>query len=670
MSDDPAEVPDPAPPLKERLAIRDRIREFPTTPGVYVMKDKKGVVVYVGKAGNLRARLRSYFARSGGDERFFVKLLDQVLGDIEIVSTRTAQEALLVENELIKTHQPRFNVKLKDDKNFLNLRLSAAHPFPRLEVTRQRKKDGARYFGPYASATAIRKTLRLVNRFFQLRTCRDREFQNRSRPCLEYQIKRCPAPCVLPVPKEAYAASVRQVSLFLDGRGDELMGELRTAMATAADALDFERAAQLRDQARAIEQSLERQDVVMKTLADLDVFGIGREGPYVAIHIQKVRRGRITAAHALKLGKQEAPDDVLMEEFLARFYGPEAEIPPEVLLSVALPDQALTEELLTDRRGAKVEVKVPERGERRRLVDGACKNAENALKLDQDKAERNREVLIELQKRLRLRRFPERIECFDISNIQGTNPVASMVVFLDGEPDTSEYRRFHIRSQDTPDDYLMMREALTRRFKRAVHAKAAETQLAEAAELDEGPDDASSGRAAGDWERPDLLMIDGGKGQLAVATDVLKGFGITDIDVIGLAKARVINDDPDLPVERSYERVFVPGVKDPIVLRQNSAPLYLLTRLRDEAHRFAITFHRETRGKARVSSSLEQIEGIGESRRTALLKHFGSLKSVKAATFEQLLDVKGISKGIADRIWAALHPSEPPSGPSDKESSV
>ena len=282
--------------------IRARLSEFPTSPGVYLMKDKKGAVVYVGKATNLRSRLRSYFA-SGGDDRFFVRLLDRVLGDIEVVVTRTAQEALLVENELIKTHQPRFNVKLKDDKNFLNLRLSTTHAYPRLEIVRRRKKDKARYFGPYASASSIRQALRLVNRHFGLRTCSDSEFSNRSRPCLEYQIERCPAPCVLDVPEAQYGESVHSVRLFLEGRGKELVTELRAKMGAAAAETEFERAAHYRDQAAAVERSLERQTVVMRRLDDLDVMGIGREGPHAAIHVQLVRRGRISHAQTYKLGR-------------------------------------------------------------------------------------------------------------------------------------------------------------------------------------------------------------------------------------------------------------------------------------------------------------------------------------------------------------------------------
>ena len=608
-------------------AIRDRIKSFPTSPGVYLMRDKKGVVVYVGKAGNLRARLRSYFARSG-DERFFVKLLDHVLGDIEVVLTQTATEALLVEDQLIKTHQPRFNVKLKDDKNFLNLRLSAAHAFPRLEVVRKRKKDGARYFGPYASATSIRRTLRLVNRHFQLRTCTDSQFDNRSRPCLEFQIKRCPAPCVYDVSEADYSDSVRQVTLFLSGRGAELVGELRGGMKQRAEEMAFEQAAHLRDQARAIERALEEQSVVTRALTDLDVFGLAREGPFCAVHVQRVRRGRIAHTRSFKLGRNEAPADVLLSQFLQRYYvGDEENPPPEVLLPVSVEDSDVLESWLSERRGTRVRLRVPQRGERKRLTEGATRNASNALKLDQDRAERSREVLLELQKRLRLKRFPERIECFDISNVSGKNPVASMVVFTDGEPDTSEYRRFHIRSKDTPDDFQMMYEVLSRRFQRM---------------------------KSGDWEAPDLLMIDGGKGQLSMALTVLKELKVSDVEVIGLAKSRVVNDDPNADIERSPERVFVPGIKDPIILRQNSAPLYLLARARDEAHRFAITFHRKTRRKTRLRSALDDVEGIGPTRRNTLLKHFGSLTAVKEASIDELSKVKGINHALAKRIQAEL----------------
>ena len=447
-----------------RQDMRERLRDFPTGPGVYLMKDLKGRIIYVGKATNLRARLRSYFARSVSDERFFVRLLGQMLGDIEVVLTSTPQEALLVENELIKTHQPRYNVQLKDDKNFLNLKLAGTHEFPRLEVVRRRKKDGARYFGPYASATAIRRTLRLINRHFQLRTCKDSEFKNRSRPCLEHQIKRCPAPCVLDVPKGDYESSVRDVVRFLEGRGDELVTDLRTKMGHAAEQMDFERAAHFRDQAHAIERSLERQDVVMSSLQDLDVFGIAREGPTVVIHMQQVRRGRVKNAQIFKLGRNEAPDDVLLDQFLQRFYLKGHEVPAEILLPTTIQDQGICQTWLTELRGRSVKLRVPQRGERRRMVLGAIRNAENALRLDRDRAKTNRDTLLELQQRLRLQRFPERIECFDISNVQGTDPVASMVVFTEAEPDNAEYRHFHIKSLSTPNDFQMMYEALSRRF--------------------------------------------------------------------------------------------------------------------------------------------------------------------------------------------------------------
>lgn len=608
--------------------IRQRLSEYPTTPGVYLMKDKDGEVVYVGKAANLRARLRSYFARSGGDERFFVHLLDHVLGDIEVVLTRTAKEALLVENELIKTHQPRFNIKLKDDKNFLNLRIGTEHPYPRLEVVRKRKKDGAKYFGPYASASMARQTLRQTNRYFKLRTCRDTDFKNRSRPCLEYQIKRCDAPCVLDVPLDSYAESVRQVTLFLDGRGDQLVAHLRERMADAAVNMDFEQAAMLRDQAKAVEASLQRQAVVMNGLADLDVFGVGREGPFAAVHVQEVRGGRIKRAQAFKLGKNEAPNDVLLGQFVEQYYLDRSNIPKEILLSTTVQDADTLEEWLTDRRGLRVQLKVPQRGERRRMVELAETNAANTLRLDQGRQQRQQDVLHDLQRRLRLTKFPARIECFDISNVQGTDPVSSMVVFIDGEPDKSEYRRFHIRTQSTPDDFLMMKETLTRRFKRSLE---------------------------GDWDVPDLVVIDGGKGQLRMVREVFAELNVHDVDLISLAKSRLLEGQTGDDMDRSPERVFVPGVKDPIVLRQNSAPLYLLARLRDEAHRFAITFHRNTRRKKRLTSSLDTIPGVGASRRKALLRHFGSLKNVKGATLDELMQVKGISQAVAQTIHSALH---------------
>ncbi len=612
--------------------LRERLKDFPTSPGVYLMKDRDGAVVYVGKAANLRVRLRQYFAEGTSDTRFFVSLLDRVLGDIEVVVTRTAGEALLVENELIKTHQPRFNIKLKDDKAFLNLRLSTTHAFPRLDVVRKRQRDGARYFGPYPSATAIRSTLRFINRYFQLRTCTDREMQNRSRPCLEYQIKRCPAPCVLDVPKAQYDASVRRVALFLDGRGEELVGELREAMSEAASAMDFEKAARLRDQATAVERCQEEQVVVLDRLTDLDIFGLAREGALLAVHVHEIRGGRIVRAEGTRLGRQEVPDAVALTEFVTRRYAERHAAgerpPPEIVLPLPIDDLDFWAEYLTELRGAKVRVAVPQRGEKRELVDLANRNAQESLRLDVTREEHARKTLRDLEQRLRLGRFPERIECYDISNIQGTDPVASMVVFQDGVPAPSEYRHFHIRSLRTPNDFEMMYETLKRRFARM---------------------------QSGEWQRPDLVVIDGGKGQLGIATRVLHELGVTGLDVVGLAKSRVIDDDQSAAPERSDERVFVPGLKDPIVLAQNSAPLLLLTRLRDEAHRFAVTFHQRTRDKKRLTSSLESIEGVGPARRKALLGHFGSMAALKRATADAVAAVSGIGPELAARIVAALN---------------
>jgi excinuclease ABC subunit C len=612
-----------APSSQRLVALRGRIADMPTSPGVYLMKDHQNVVIYVGKADNLRNRLRTYFGKSS-DTRFFVSLLSKVLYDIEVVVTQTGGEALLLENQLIKTHQPRYNVQLKDDKNFLSLRLSTERPFPRLEIVRRRKKDGARYFGPYSSATAIRHSLRFINRHFQLRTCTDTEFRNRVRPCLEHQIKRCPAPCVLDVPTTLYDESVRQVGLFLSGQGAEVMGEVRTRMNTASKEMDFERATQYRDQLHAIERALEKQSVALAKPVDLDVFGIAREGPAVAVHLQEVRGGIIQRARAFKLGKNEAPEVVILGEFLLRYYGEERSIPSTVLLPFAIDDQLTCAQWLSDQRHKTVAIQVPARGERKHLIDGAVRNALQVLHLDQRRGEYARDVLGTLQTQLKLTRFPERIECYDISNFQGTDPVASMVVFIDGIAEKGEYRRFHIRSKNTPDDYTMMVETLKRRFARMNDPH---------------------------WEGPDLVVVDGGKGQLNVARRVLQELNIDHVDLMGLAKSRVReSDDKSATVDRSPERVFMPNIKDPIVLRQNSEPLHLLVRIRDEAHRFAITFHKKTRRKKRLTSQLDSVEGLGPKRQQSLLKHFGSVAAIRRATVAELTTVTGISKILAERI--------------------
>ena len=629
--------------LDPRLrAILDRI---PVEPGVYLMKDKKGKVIYIGKARSLRSRVRSYFTRGSSDSRAFVSLLGRLLGDIETVVVNNEKEALLLENNLIKQHQPRFNVKLVDDKNYLVLRLDPTARYPRLEVTRKIGTDGARYFGPYHSATSCRQTLHVVNRHFKLRTCSDQVLDSRQRPCLQYQIKRCDAPCVFPVPAEQYAEQVRDVALFLEGKDQELVARLRARMKEAAGRMEFEVAASVRDQIASLERTLTEQRVVSEEQRDQDVFGFFREGASVELAVMHVRQGKLLGRRTFSFGGQEFPDEEIVSSFVSLYYDLGSYIPDEVLLPCSIEDADTKAEWLRERRAGTgqrgrpraVEVLTPQRGPRAALVALGNKNAEASYVSRRDKTKDNEDALAKMQERLSLRRLPRRIECYDVSHIQGAAAVASMVVFLDGEPARAEYRRFKIRNT-TNDDYAALYEVLARRFRRAAHPD---------------PDE-----PAGKWSPPDLVVIDGGKGQLGAALaalrDVNVDLGPSGLDVIGLAKEREPDEDaasqqatsdgdaatqqgPEPPPEktkkkpkprgktrhagfhpreagdaRTPDRVYLPRIKDPVPLRPNTAELYVLSRIRDEAHRFAVTFHKKLREKGTIRSQLAEIPGVVE----------------------------------------------------------
>ncbi|QDE67767.1 MULTISPECIES: excinuclease ABC subunit UvrC [Myxococcus] len=606
--------------------LLEKLDALPTEPGVYLMKDRRGQVIYVGKAINLRSRVRSYFNRTG-DTRVFVSLLDQLLGDLETVLVSNEKEALLLENELIKKHRPRFNVLLKDDKQFISLRLDRTQPYPRLEVVRKYERDGARYFGPYSSAGAIRETLRVVNRFFRLRTCTDHVLANRKRPCLLHQIGRCPAPCVYPVPQEDYHRSVDEVVMFLEGKAGELVEGLRLRMKRAAQELKFEEAARIRDQLSAIERSLERQKVATTDFKDQDVFAFHREGDRILFYVLWVRQGRLNGGQAFPFGSQEFPDEELIASFVNLYYDQGSFVPEEVLLPLELEDgTGGLEALLTERKGERVRVLVPKRGEKLDLVKMAAKNAEQAFVERRRTKDETDNVLSRLQQRLGLRNFPRRMECFDISHFQGSAIVASQVAVTDGDADKSRYRKYKIKTLEKQDDFASMYEVISRRLKRGLE----------------------------DNDLPDLLVIDGGKGQLASAHAAMKDVGVDSVDVVGLAKSRDLEVfDRDAESARSPERVFVVGRKDPIVLSQNSAEMFMLTRMRDEAHRFAITFQKQVLRKSRVRSALEDIPGVGETRRKQLLRHFGSLKRVGDASIEELAEVVG--PAMAERVHAGLH---------------
>ncbi|MBM4378484.1 MAG: excinuclease ABC subunit UvrC [Deltaproteobacteria bacterium] len=612
--------------------LEEKLSRLPAEPGVYLMKDRAGEVIYVGKAINLRARVRGYF--NGNDTRAFIPLLDRLLGDVETLVVSTEKEALLLENELIKQHQPRFNVLLKDDKNFICLRLDVSQDWPRLEVVRRFKNDRARYFGPYASATSIRETLRIINRFFQLRTCSDHALHNRRRPCLLHQIGRCPAPCVYEVPRENYHRSVQEAVMFLEGKAPELVSRLKLRMQEASRALRFEEAARLRDQLIAIERSLERQKVADVDPVDRDVFALHREGDRLLLYVLYLREGRISGGQAFPFTGQEFPSEELLPSFVNLYYAQDNFVPEEVLLPQELEGAEALEELLADKRGARVRVLVPRRGAKAELLELARKNAEQAFVDRQRTREESLALLDRVQKRLHLLRRPRRMECFDVSHFQGAAVVASQVAVTDGEMDKARYRRFKVKTVGGNDDFASLYEIISRRAKRG--------------------------------DLPDLLVIDGGKGQLASALAALKDAGAEGaVDVVGLAKARDL-EVTDEGATRSEERIFLPGRKDPVVLPQRSAELFLLTRMRDEAHRFAITYQQQLLRRRTLTSVLEDIPGVGEGRRTALLRHFGSVKRVREADIEALAEVVG--PALAERVHAVLHGDAPaPAGRDDDE---
>lgn len=613
-----------------RFDIENRLATIPNKPGCYLMRDRRGRIIYIGKANDLKTRVRNYFQPSG-DPRPFVRWLPRILGEIETIITANEKEALILENTLIKTHKPRYNVRLKDDKNYLSLRIDPDEKWPRLVIHRRKGEGKGRHFGPYHSARSIRSTLQLINKHFMLRTCPDHVLNNRSRPCLQYQIKRCPAPCVFEVDRDKYMQDVEQAILFLEGRTEELVQRLQEQMLQASEELEFERAARFRDQIQAIENVSQRQIAVDDVFTDRDAFGFYREADRLTIQILFVRRGRLEGAQSFSFDDQEFPDDEILSSFLNLYYNAGNHIPNEVLLPFEISEEESLafEDLLSELAGHRVYLKVPKRGARRSLIETANTNAEHTFAQEYSQEERSQDLLEKLQRRLRLRNLPRRIECYDVSNLQGRQIVGSRVVFEEAEPTKSEYRRYKMRAQIGQDDFGSMREMLLRRLERVAN----------------GEDDA-----------PDLIVVDGGKGQLGQALAVFEDLGLYDIDVVALAEARVDKsgfDDPE--VTRSADRVFLPGRKNPVVLRRNSAELYLLQRIRDEAHDFALGYHKTLRRKQSLRSSLDDIPGVGPKTKQDLLRHFGSLRKIKAASTEQLCEVPGIGPRTAATIYDFFH---------------
>ena len=601
------------------------LKKYPQAPGVYQMFGEKDEILYVGKAKQLRNRLRSYFS-SGGDGRLHIPLLMEKVQRIETIITDTEKEALLLENTLIKKHRPRYNIDLRDDKTYVSVRIDVADPFPMMQVVRQVKNDGAQYFGPYSSASAIRETLKEIYRIFPLRHSSIERCRKRGRPCLFHQIGQCSAPCHGKITQSDYRKLVTGVIQLLEGRESEVVNQLQQRMEQAAEDLRFEDAARLRDQIGAIEKSIERQKVTAHGGGNQDVIGLHQDGGEVEVTLLFIRQGRLIGRRSYPLEwKLDLPE--LLSGFLQEYYSRQVVMPDQLLLPFAIESADLLGEWLSEKRGKKVRLLAPQRGEKRRLCLLAQRNALESYRQRGQRQQAREQLLEELQTRFHLPSFPERIECYDISNVQGDQSVGSMVVLLGGEPATAEYRRFKIKTVVGADDYASLREVLQRRLQRGVE----EDNL------------------------PDMILIDGGKGQLGVLTTVLEEFELgAKIGAVGIAKSRVMANVRGKAVERSEERFFLPGRKNPISFRRGSANLFLLERLRDEAHRFAITYHRKLRNKASLHSSLEDIPGVGPARRKALLKYFGSLKKIRAAALEDLEQMPGLSVGLAETIFQKL----------------
>lgn len=592
--------------LPQELA--EKLTLLPDKPGVYLMKDGQGRIIYVGKAINLKNRVRSYF-QSSRNHSAKVKALVARIVDLEYIVTGSEMEALILECNLIKKHRPKYNISLRDDKSFPYVKVTLNEEFPRVHITRKVVKDGARYFGPYTNAGAVHETLKLLKRLFPLRSCRQLDSR---RPCLQYHIKRCLAPCAGLVEIADYREMIKAVMLFLEGRSDDVLKGLRRRMEKAAENLEFELAAKLRDQLNAVEKVVEKQNIVTGS-GDHDILGMARSAMGTCVQVFFVRSGKLVGRdHFLLAGSEHEEDDEVLTAFIKQYYSEAAFIPREILLPAALPEQELLAEWLTGIKGGKVAVETPKRGTKRDLVSMAAGNAavvleeQSARLKDQD--DRTGGAVRELGEYLELDIPPERIECFDISHTQGAETVASMVVFEGGKPRKEDYRRYKLKTvEGKPDDFKSMQEVTLRRYQEAKEPL------------------------------PDLIIIDGGKGQLSAALEIIRGVGLHEIPVVGLAK--------------EFEHIFREGISEPLILPRHSQALYLVQRIRDEAHRFAITYHRKLRSKRNMVSVLDHVEGIGPKRRKALWDHFGSLAKIKAAPVEEMAAVPGMTLPAAEAVY-------------------
>jgi excinuclease ABC subunit C len=610
-------------------AIETQLKRVPQKPGVYLFRDSAANVLYVGKAKSLRSRVRSYFQLGSSDTRPGIRQMADRVETIETIVTQTEVEALHLEQNLVKRHRPPYNVRLRDDKSFPYIAVTVEDDFPRVMFTRERHRRGVVYFGPYANAKTVRETLDVLNRVFRYRPCEGPQPGRRSGiPCLDYHIERCDAPCVGFISKEDYREVIDQVIEFLQGNDRPIRRKLEEQMRQAAADERFEDAARYRNRLRAIERLAERQAVERGSIGTIDVIGVAVSPERAAVQVFPLRDGRMIDRFSFHLENAAGEElDEVVEQFCLEYYGSSPSIPPQILVPRGSGDTSALASFLSERRGSRVEVRVPERGEKRRLQELAQQNAELALESETFVAESKRarrvEALEELREALNLESLPIRIECFDISNIQGQEVVGSMVVFEDAVAKKGHYRKFTLRGVEGQDDFASMREVITRRFSRLG--------------ADPGSDEWNESFAA----TPNLVVIDGGKGQLSAALEAMASLDLPRVAVIALAKR--------------IEEVFVPGRPDPILLPAHSPGLQLLQRIRDEAHRFAITFHRSRRDAAARESMFDQLEGVGPARRRALLTHFGSAERVAAASREELEGVPGVPARTARRIYEQLH---------------
>jgi excinuclease ABC subunit C len=716
------------PALRHRLArlidnpdlLRTRLKEAPSAPGVYLMRDIDARVAYVGKAQNLRNRLRSYFSGTDSQPVRTRQLVERVF-DFEVVMCSSPREALILENQLIKRYRPRFNVRLKDDKNYLYLKIprpgqadafapgtarevpraqrgnpeasARASLFPRPYYSRRMHRDGARYYGPYTSAQSLRTTVKSLRTIFPFRTCGDEIFK-RGRVCLDYHIKRCAGPCEGHISPEDYAGLLEQVELFMQGKSASLTAELQAQMKDASAATDYEAAARYRDRLRAVDRLRERQALVSSARADRDALGVALDGQRGVVAVVSVREGKVTQAQTLWLeGVAGLAAADALESFVGQYYADTSSVPRTILVSEKLVGHDVLQEFLSEQRGGPVEVRTPQRGDLRELVEQAVRTAETALRQASIEAdfdsERTEALLADLADRLGLHEPPRRIECYDISNTMGTNSVGSMVVFEDGRPRPAHYRHFGIKTVEGANDFASIQETLRRRFGR--HFRAIADVAGEdgvAAAIDEVPVEdpggsnggqtraeedlldadgdalaaagaSSAGAAAGPARAgrrqrtrsavtidesflvlPDLIIIDGGRGQLAAAREVLAELGLSHLEVVGLAKQN--------------EELFQPGHAEPVIIPKDSPTLFLVQRVRDEAHRFAITRHRARRGREALRSRLDVVTGLGPARKRALLRHFGSIDAIRDADAEEIAAVPGVPRSVALRIKELL----------------